>query len=106
VHALSFGSDPELMGRRDRPMVRTFVPRSARRAERVLAVSERTKRDLVEHYLIPEEKIVVTPNGVDPIFQPNGSAPNGPPYAPFFGGVQPRQDPHTAIEVSAGHAGR
>ena len=101
IHDLSFESDPELMGRRDRLMFRTFVPRSARRAERVLAVSERTKRDLVEHYLIPEEKIVVTPNGVDPIFQPNGSAPNGPPYALFVGGIQPRKDPVTAIEALA-----
>ena len=101
VHDLSFESDPELMGRRDRLMFRTFVPRSARRAERVLAVSERTKRDLVEHYRIPEEKIVVTPNGVDPIFQPNGSAPKGPPYVLFVGGIQPRKDPVTAIEALA-----
>jgi hypothetical protein len=42
VHDLSFESDPELMSRRDRLMFRTFVPRSARRATRVLAVSERT----------------------------------------------------------------
>ena len=101
VHDLSFESDPELMGRRDRLMFRTFVPRSARRAERVLVVSERTKHDLVEHYRIPEEKIVVTPNGVDPIFQPNGSAPNGPPYVLFVGGIQPRKDPVTAIEALA-----
>jgi glycosyltransferase involved in cell wall biosynthesis len=101
VHDLSFESDPELMGRRDRLMFRTFVPRSARRAERVLVVSERTKRDLVEHYRIREEKIVVTPNGVDPIFQPNGSAPNGPPYVLFVGGIQPRKDPATAIEALA-----
>ena len=101
VHDLSFESDPELMGRRDRLVFRTFVPRSARRAERVLAVSERTKRDLVEHYRIPEEKIVVTPNGVDPIFQPNGSAPSGPPYVLFVGGIQPRKDPVTAIEALA-----
>jgi glycosyltransferase involved in cell wall biosynthesis len=101
VHDLSFESDPELMGRRDRLMFRTFVPRSARRAERVLTVSERTRRDLVEHYGIAEEKIVVTPNGVDPIFQPNGSAPNGSAYVLFVGGIQPRKDPVTAIEALA-----
>jgi glycosyltransferase involved in cell wall biosynthesis len=101
VHDLSFEADPELMSARDRFMFRTFVPRSARRADRVLAVSERTKRDLVEHYGIPEERIVVTPNGVDPVFRPNGAKPDAPPYALFVGGIQPRKDPLAAIEALA-----
>jgi len=101
VHDLSFESDPELMSPRDRFMFRTFVPRSARRAERVLVVSERTKRDVIEHYGIAEDKIVVTPNGVDSIFTPNGTAPDSPPFALFVGGIQPRKDPLTAIEALA-----
>jgi glycosyltransferase involved in cell wall biosynthesis len=101
VHDLSFESNPELMGRRDRLMFRTFVPRSARRADRVLAISERTKRDLIEHYRIPERKIVVTPLGVDPTFRPNGTAPDEPRYALFVGGIQPRKDPLTASEALA-----
>ena len=101
VQDLSFESDPGLMGPRDRFMFRTFVPRSARRADRVLTISERTKRDLIEHYGIPERKIVVTPLGVDPTFRPNGTTPDGPPYALFVGGIQPRKDPLTAIEALA-----
>src|SRR5207244_3354264 len=46
VHDLSFEHMPWLMSRRDLVMFRTFVPPSARRADRVLAVSERTKHDL------------------------------------------------------------
>ena len=46
VHDLSFERDPTLMGRADRLVFRTVVPRAARRAARVLAVSERTRRDL------------------------------------------------------------
>jgi len=101
VHDLSFESDPGLMAPRDRFMFRTFVPRSVRRADRVLAVSELTKRDLVERYGVSEQKIVVTPNGVDPIFRPNDSIPDVPPYALFVGGIQPRKDPLTAIEALA-----
>jgi len=101
VHDLSFETDPDFMSTRDRFMFRTFVPRSARRAERVLVVSERTKRDVIEHYGIAEQKIVVTPNGVDPIFAPNGTAPDAPPFALFVGGIQPRKDPLTAIEALA-----
>ena len=49
-----------------RPHVSSGQPYAARGAARVLTVSERTKHDLVELYAIPPERIVVTPNGVDP----------------------------------------
>ena len=101
VHDLSFERDPSVMSRRDRLIFRTVVPRSARRAARVLAVSERTKRDLIELYGILEEKIVVTPNGVDPAFTPEGSSPNGEPYALFVGALQRRKDAPAAIEALA-----
>ncbi len=42
-----------------------------------------------------------TPNGVDPLFHPNGKAREGPPYALFVGGIQPRKDPLTALEALA-----
>ena len=50
VHDLSFERDPSAMGLLDRLTFRMVVPRAARRADHVLAVSERTKRDLVELY--------------------------------------------------------
>ena len=97
VHDLSFERHPELMGRRDRFLFRTLVPRSARRAARVLTVSEWTKRDLVDRYGISESHVVVTPNGVDPAFAPDGPSPNGRPYALFVGALQPRKDPACAV---------
>ncbi len=101
VHDLSFERDSAVMGLRDRLTFKAAVPRSARRAARVLAVSELTKRDLIEHYGIPETKIVVTPNGVDPAFTPQGSSPNGEPYALFVGALQPRKNAGIAIEALA-----
>jgi glycosyltransferase involved in cell wall biosynthesis len=101
VHDLSFEREPWLMGRRDRLVFRTQVPRSARRAARIFAVSGRTKRDLVERYRVPEERIVVTPNGVDAAFTPDGPRAEGPPYALFVGTLQPRKDPLTAVEALA-----
>ena len=101
VHDLSFERDASVMGRRDRLIFRTVVPRSARRAARVLAVSERTKRDLIELYDISEEKIVVTPNGVEPAFTPTGPTAAGEPYALFVGALQPRKDATAAIEALA-----
>jgi glycosyltransferase involved in cell wall biosynthesis len=101
IHDLSFERHPELMSRRDRFVFRTMVPRSVRRAARVLAVSEWTKRDLIEHYGVPADKIVVTPNGVDPLFRPEGSQGGGSPYALFVGTLQPRKDPLAALEAVA-----
>jgi glycosyltransferase involved in cell wall biosynthesis len=101
VHDLSFERHPELMPFRDRLLFRTLVPRSVARADRVLAVSEWTKRDLVERYGVATKKVVVTPNGVDEIFHPNGAAPKRPPYALFVGAIQPRKDPLTALEAFA-----
>jgi glycosyltransferase involved in cell wall biosynthesis len=99
VHDLSFERNPGLMGRRDRLVFRAVVPRSAQKAARVLAVSELTKRDLIELYGIAEDKIVVVPNGVDPVFRPDGRRSNGEPYALFVGALQPRKDAGTAIEA-------
>ena len=70
IHDLSFEREPSLMSRKDRFVFRKLVPRAARKAVRVLTVSERTRRDLRELYDLPDEKIVVTPNGVDPAFTP------------------------------------
>jgi glycosyltransferase involved in cell wall biosynthesis len=99
VHDLSFERDPTAMGRGDRFVFRTFVPRSVRRAKRVLAVSERTKRDLVELYDTPTDKIVVTPNGVDARFSPGGGEGGG--YLLYVGAIQARKDPLAAAEAAA-----
>jgi glycosyltransferase involved in cell wall biosynthesis len=99
VHDLSFERDPSVMGRADRLVFRTVVPRSARRAAVVIAVSERTRDDLVELYGISPEKIVVTPHGVDPVFRPGEAEANGR-YLLFVGAVQPRKDPLAALRAA------
>lgn len=49
---------------------RTAVARSARRADRIIAVSQATAGDVEDLYGIDPEKIRVVPNGVDDIFAP------------------------------------
>ena len=51
-------------------MFRRVVPRAARKAVRLIAVSERTKADLVELYGIPPDRITVAHHGIDPAFVP------------------------------------
>ena len=98
VQDLSFEREPSLMSRKDRLVFRAVVPRAVRRAARVLAISERTKRDLVEVYGVPSEKVVVTPLGVDPIFHPSGDG--GHAYALFVGAIQERKDPLAAVDAA------
>ncbi len=98
IQDISFARRPELMGRADRLVFRSLVPRAARRAVRVLAISERTKRDLIELYGLPEERVVVTPLGVDPTFGPGDPAPDS--YLLFVGAIQPRKDPLAAARAA------
>lgn len=99
IHDLSFERDASLMGRKDRAVFRRVVPRAARRAARVLTVSERTRRDLRELYGVPDEKIVVAPNGVDPAFTPGASETRGD-YVLLVGAVQERKHPLAALAAA------
>jgi glycosyltransferase involved in cell wall biosynthesis len=108
VHDLSFAREPELMSRKDRLVFRAVVPRAVRRAARVLTVSERTKADLVELYGVAAERIVVTPNGVDPAFHadeadretPSDTVSQGS-YVLAVGAIQARKNQLAALEASA-----
>ncbi len=97
LHDLHFERDPSVMGLVDRLTFKAVVPRAARRANHVIAVSERTKLDAVDLYGIPPEKITVTPHGVDPAFSPGGE-PKG--YALFVGAVQARKQPLAALAAA------
>src|SRR5262249_46151683 len=99
VHDLSFERDRSSMGRLDRVLFKALVPRSVRRAARVLTVSERTKRDLIELYGTDPAKIVVTPNGVDPAFAPGPDGGAGG-YLLYVGAVQQRKDPLAALAAA------
>jgi glycosyltransferase involved in cell wall biosynthesis len=101
LHDLSFETDPHAMGRLDRLVFRTVVPRAARRADHVLVVSERTRRDVEERYDVPSGKVTVTPNGVDPSFTPGGDGDgDGDGYLLFVGAIQRRKDPLAALEAA------
>jgi glycosyltransferase involved in cell wall biosynthesis len=102
VQDLSFEREPSLMSRKDRLVFRAVVPRAVRRAARVLAISERTKRDLVEVYDVAPERVVVTPLGVDPIFHPSGDGAHA--YALFVGAIQQRKDPLAALDAAGAAA--
>ena len=66
----------------------------------MLTVSERTRRDLADRYGIASEKIVVTPNGVDPVFTPSNNVLQGHDYVLLVGAVQERKNPLAALAAA------
>jgi glycosyltransferase involved in cell wall biosynthesis len=70
VHDLAFERFPEHYPAFQRRYLSRMTRSSARRAARVIAVSESTKRDLVELYGIPAKRVDVVANGVERQFQP------------------------------------
>ena len=99
LHDLHFERDPSVMGLVDRLTFKAVVPRAAKRADQVIAVSERTKRDAIALYGIRPEKVTVIPHGVDPVFSPGDGSHGG--YLLFVGAVQARKSPRAAAEAAA-----
>jgi glycosyltransferase involved in cell wall biosynthesis len=97
VQDLSWERDPSVFGLWDRVTFKVFVRRAVRRARRVLAISERTKRDLVELYGTPMDKVVVTPLAPDPAFRPAGQHDS---FLLFVSAIEPRKQPLAAIDAA------
>lgn len=98
VHDLSFERRPELFGLKDRLVFRAVVPRAVKRARWLIAVSERTKEDLVDLYGADPARITVTHHGIDPAFVPGGRPDS---FALFVGSIQSRKDPLAAADAAA-----
>jgi glycosyltransferase involved in cell wall biosynthesis len=69
VHDLSFLVVPECAEPKLAAFLGRTVPAAVRRADKIIAVSNQTKRDLIRLLDTPESKIVVAHNGVDERFQ-------------------------------------
>jgi glycosyltransferase involved in cell wall biosynthesis len=68
VHDLTFLRYPECAHPRLRAYLQSVVPRSVQRADRIIADSEATRRDLIELLGAPAEKIGVVYGGIEDAF--------------------------------------
>jgi alpha-1,3-rhamnosyl/mannosyltransferase len=91
VHDLAVLRHPETFNLWTRRYSRSFVPRVVQAARLVIAVSEFTKRELVDVLGTAEEKIRVVPNGVASVFTPEGPAEPGD-YVLAVGTIEPRKN--------------
>ncbi len=102
LHDLHFEYDTQVMGRLDRLTFKAVVPRAARRARAVLAVSERTRQDAIRLYGLAPDKVTVTPHGVDPAFSYDAGEGGQGGYLLFVGAVQERKNPLAAVAAAKG----
>ena len=65
VHDVLFETHPDLFVGAFSPASIGLIRHSARRARRVLTVSEFSRRAILEQYNLPQEKVVAIPNAVD-----------------------------------------
>jgi len=70
VHDISYALYPKFFSLRDRLLLSTLVPFTMKRASAIIAVSQKTRADLIKRYHIPPQKIAVTYEGIDKRFQP------------------------------------
>lgn len=100
-HDLNFEHFPGDMPKIHLWHYKKFFPQFARKAERIVTVSEFSKQDIVNCYGVDPQKIDVAYNGVNEIFMPLEEAEKekirmqyagGHPYFMFVGSLHPRKN--------------
>ena len=70
IHDLSFEHLPETFNRRSRTQLRLTVRRSARRAARIIALSEHARQDIISTYGLAPETVTKIPIAAPTTFRP------------------------------------
>lgn len=110
VHDLAFHHFPEQYPGAKQRYLRLMTRFSVRRATRVIAVSEATRRDVIQFYGVDPASVVTVPNGVGPEFQPlpqddirrfrdEKRLPDN--FVLFLGTLQPRKNLETLLKAYA-----
>jgi glycosyltransferase involved in cell wall biosynthesis len=97
LHDLAVLRHPDAFNRWTRTYSRLTLPRVARAASRVIAVSEFTKREALDLLDLPDEKVRVIPNAVGAPFEPNGAAAEGD-YVLAVSTLEPRKNLRRLVE--------
>jgi glycosyltransferase involved in cell wall biosynthesis len=101
IHDLNFEHRPGDLPWLVRKYYRYFFPRFARKAARIVTVSEYSRRDIINQYEVEEEKVDLAYNGVNERYHPisqkrveevRAEYTGGAPYFIFVGSLHPRKN--------------
>lgn len=109
IHDVSFAVFPEYIHMLDRVLLGFFIPISLRRADMIVAVSEFTRREIVDRFHVAPEKITVVYNAVAEEFQARPSEEKiaavrskyslPEKYVLYVGTLQPRKNLATLVKA-------
>jgi glycosyltransferase involved in cell wall biosynthesis len=108
LHDLAYLHFPEQIQKKNLWYYRYYTPRFVERADRIVAVSEYTRKDLLDHFDVPREKTAVTCNGCSTNFRPlnpesvdyiRREISDGKPYFIYVGAIHPRKNVGRLIQA-------
>ena len=104
IHDLAIYKHPRWFPKGQWLSTKLVVPRSIKKADKIIVPSEATKADLQELFKVADSKIAVIPHGVDERFfgNPNDKAQMSKPYILFVGTIEPRKNVQRLIEAYEG----
>jgi glycosyltransferase involved in cell wall biosynthesis len=100
VHDLAVLRHPDVFPLWTRLYGRTALRPTIRAADRVIAVSEFSKREVVELAGVDPDRVDVVPNALEPVFHPDGDAAEGE-YVLAVGTLEPRKNLARVVEATA-----
>lgn len=101
MHDLNFEHNPDDVPGWAGRFLRNHFPKYARKASRVATVSEFSKKDIVNLYQVPDDRVDVVYNGVDQRFSPlhddakaavKSKHTDGADYFVYIGSINPRKN--------------
>jgi glycosyltransferase involved in cell wall biosynthesis len=101
IHDINFEHRPGDLPWMARKYYRYFFPRFARKASRIVTVSEYSRRDIINQYDVAEEKVDLAYNGANELYKPvsvkradeiRNEFTGGCPYFLFVGSLHPRKN--------------
>jgi alpha-1,3-rhamnosyl/mannosyltransferase len=101
IHDMTLSLMPRYHPLRKQLLIRPVVALTARRASRIITVSEHARRDIVRLLRVAPERVCVTSEAADPIFRPVDAHEQARvrlahgirgPYLLFVGTIEPRKN--------------
>jgi len=108
IHDIAFALFDGHVDRLTQKFLRHYTPKYIETSEKIITVSHTTKRDLIEVYHCPENKIIVSNNAPTEVYKPmadkdivdfKSSHTEGNDYFIFVGSIQPRKNVLTLLQA-------
>ncbi len=92
IHDVAFRTFPDMYHWHDRKIYDMKWQYACNHADRIICISECTKRDVLEFYNVPERKVEVVYQPVNPIYYKPIEKDNSQPYMLYVGSINSRKN--------------